>query len=87
MIGSHRVEAGNSGSFLAEFIWTCFELTLCRLVAVTGLFRIILDTTSPDFNVEGRQWRSSIVDVFYYYFGSLWTDDRVRSIFTRIRWR
>ncbi|KAJ7774854.1 hypothetical protein B0H16DRAFT_1508657 [Mycena metata] len=47
-----------------------------RLLAVTRLFRIILDVTSPSFNIEGRQWRSSIIEVFYRYFLALWADEK-----------
>ncbi|KAE9396073.1 hypothetical protein BT96DRAFT_997116 [Gymnopus androsaceus JB14] len=47
-----------------------------RLRAIVRLFRIILDVSSPAFTVEGRQWRSSITDVFYYYFSSLWADEK-----------
>ncbi|KAJ7172444.1 hypothetical protein C8R46DRAFT_149097 [Mycena filopes] len=47
-----------------------------RLLAVTRLFRIILDVTSPAFNIEGRQWRSSIIEVFYRYFSALWADEK-----------
>jgi hypothetical protein len=48
------------------------------LLAVNRLFRIILDVTSPNFNAEGRQWRPSIIDVFYHYFSAIWADGRVR---------
>lgn len=48
-----------------------------RLRAVTRLFRIILDVTSPAFSVEDRQWQSSIVDIFYYFFSAMWSDERV----------
>ncbi|KAJ7111596.1 hypothetical protein C8R43DRAFT_935944 [Mycena crocata] len=47
-----------------------------RLLAVSRLFRIILDVTSPAFNIEGRQWRSSIIEVFYRYFFALWADEK-----------
>ncbi|OBZ75571.1 hypothetical protein A0H81_04216 [Grifola frondosa] len=47
-----------------------------RLQAVMRLFRIIEDVTSPSFNVEDRQWRSSVIEVFYYFFSSMWIDDR-----------
>ncbi|KAJ7449837.1 hypothetical protein FB451DRAFT_1286715 [Mycena latifolia] len=47
-----------------------------RLLAVIRLFRIILDVTSPAFNIEGRQWRSSIIEVFYRYFFALWADEK-----------
>ncbi|GLB34930.1 putative response to drug [Lyophyllum shimeji] len=47
-----------------------------RLLAVTRLFRVILDVTSPSFNVEDRQWQTSVVDIFYYFFTSLWSDER-----------
>jgi hypothetical protein len=49
----------------------------CSFIAVTRLFRIILDVTSPAFNVEDRQWRSSVIDVFYYYFSAAWADEKV----------
>ena len=49
----------------------------CRFLAVTKLFRIILDVTSPFFRVEDRQWRSCVIDIFYRYFSALWEDDRV----------
>ncbi|KAJ7063344.1 hypothetical protein C8F01DRAFT_1132647 [Mycena amicta] len=47
-----------------------------RLLAVSRLFRIILDVSSPAFNIEGRQWRSSIIEVFYRFFFALWTDEK-----------
>ncbi|KAJ7235476.1 hypothetical protein B0H12DRAFT_1141671 [Mycena haematopus] len=47
-----------------------------RLLAVIRLFHIILDLTSPAFNIEGRQWRSSIIEVFYRYFFALWADEK-----------
>jgi len=49
----------------------------CSFLAVTRLFRIVLDVTSPFFHVEGQQWRSSIIEVFYRYFGAIWMDERV----------
>ncbi|KZT67735.1 hypothetical protein DAEQUDRAFT_712938 [Daedalea quercina L-15889] len=52
-----------------------------RLQAALRCFRVILDVTNPTFNVEGRQWRASVVIVFYRFFTCLWADDReeVRS--------
>ncbi|KAH9856975.1 hypothetical protein C2E23DRAFT_892456 [Lenzites betulinus] len=47
-----------------------------RLEAVVRLFRIIEDATSPAFVVEDRQWRSSVIDVFRYFFAALWEDER-----------
>ncbi|KAL0581716.1 hypothetical protein V5O48_000298 [Marasmius crinis-equi] len=47
-----------------------------RLSAVTKIFRLILDITSPAQTVEGRQWRSSITDGFYHFFGTLWSDEK-----------
>jgi hypothetical protein len=35
---------------------------------------MVSDVTSPAFNVEGRQWRSSVIEVFNYYFSALWAD-------------
>ena len=57
---------------------TCFG----SLQAITRLFRIIEDVTSPAFVVEDRQWRSSVIDVFRYFFGALWEDERVRATST-----
>ncbi|KAI0062284.1 hypothetical protein BV25DRAFT_1804358 [Artomyces pyxidatus] len=45
-----------------------------RLQAMKRLFRIILDVTNPAFNVEERQWRSSIICAFTYYFTAMWKD-------------
>ncbi|KAI1795782.1 hypothetical protein LXA43DRAFT_1163651 [Ganoderma leucocontextum] len=47
-----------------------------RLQAVVRLFRVVEDVTSPAFEVEDRQWRSSVIDVFRYFFAALWEDDR-----------
>ena len=38
---------------------------------------MVQDVTSPAFVVEDRQWRSCIIDVFRYFFGALWEDERV----------
>lgn len=38
---------------------------------------MILDVTSPFFQVEDRQWRSCVIEVFYRYFGALWMDEKV----------
>ncbi|KAG6814363.1 hypothetical protein H0H92_010949 [Tricholoma furcatifolium] len=45
-----------------------------RLLAITHLFRVILDVINPSFNIEDRQWRSSVADVFFYFFSSQWAD-------------
>ncbi|CDO71214.1 hypothetical protein BN946_scf184863.g9 [Trametes cinnabarina] len=47
-----------------------------RLEAVVRLFRMVEDTTSPSFDVEDRQWRSSVIDIFRYFFSALWDDER-----------
>ncbi|TBU65728.1 hypothetical protein BD310DRAFT_803111 [Dichomitus squalens] len=47
-----------------------------RLQAVVQLFRIVEDVTSPAFVVEDRQWRSSVIDVFRYFFAAMWEDER-----------
>lgn len=52
-----------------------------RLLGVNRLFRMISDVTSPAFNVEGRQWRSSVIEIFYHYFTALWADATVRAQF------
>ncbi|KAF9005681.1 hypothetical protein BDQ17DRAFT_364186 [Cyathus striatus] len=66
-----------------EVLHTWFDVTVPitrRLIAVTRLFRIILDVNSPLFDVEGRQWRSNVVDIFYFFFSAIWDDasDEVR---------
>ncbi|RXW20753.1 hypothetical protein EST38_g5104 [Candolleomyces aberdarensis] len=45
-----------------------------RLVTVNRLSRILADVTSPAFNIDGRQWRSSIGETFTTYFSVLWND-------------
>jgi hypothetical protein len=56
------------------------ECPIPSLRTVTRLFRVVLDVTSPDFNVEGRRWRPSIIDVFFYFFSALWADEQVNSL-------
>ena len=60
-------------------MFTMFTTCHGSLQAITRLFRIIEDVTSPAFVVEDRQWRSSVIDVFRYFFGALWEDERVRA--------
>lgn len=48
-----------------------------RLVTVNRLSRILADVTSPTFNIDGRQWQSSIGETFTTYFSVLWNDDQV----------
>ncbi|KAJ7582678.1 hypothetical protein C8J56DRAFT_1167735 [Mycena floridula] len=45
-----------------------------RLATVTRLFRVISDVNSPAFMIEDRQWRSSVTDIFFYYFSTIWRD-------------
>ncbi|KAF9227889.1 hypothetical protein BS17DRAFT_410421 [Gyrodon lividus] len=47
-----------------------------RLAGVVRLFRVIMDATSPAFQIEGRQWRSCVLDIFYCCFQSIWTDEK-----------
>ncbi|KAI0079929.1 hypothetical protein K474DRAFT_1638767 [Panus rudis PR-1116 ss-1] len=47
-----------------------------RLRSLSWLFRIVTDITSPAFAVGDRQWRASVIDVFYYFFSALWMDTR-----------
>ncbi|THU91128.1 hypothetical protein K435DRAFT_727522 [Dendrothele bispora CBS 962.96] len=47
-----------------------------RLIALARLFRIILDITDPTFTIEDLQWRVNICDIFYYYFKTLWSDEK-----------
>ena len=50
-----------------------------RLSGISRLFRIVSDVTSPAFSVEGRQWRSSVIEIFYVFFSTMWMDSSVRS--------
>ncbi|RDB21389.1 hypothetical protein Hypma_011626 [Hypsizygus marmoreus] len=63
-----------NGRFLAS--WPGFFQPAVGNDAVTRLFRIILDVTSPYFNVENRQWRSSVADIFYFFFSAMWGDQQ-----------
>ncbi|KAI0780831.1 hypothetical protein BD413DRAFT_500442 [Trametes elegans] len=47
-----------------------------RVQASVRLFRMVEDVTSPAFVVEDRQWRSSVIDIFRYFFAALWEDER-----------
>ncbi|KIL00116.1 hypothetical protein PAXRUDRAFT_821994 [Paxillus rubicundulus Ve08.2h10] len=47
-----------------------------RLTGVARLFPIITDVTSPAFQIDGRQWRSCVLDVFYHCFESMWMDEK-----------
>jgi len=58
-----------------------FEMLLkvfARLLALNRLFGMSLDITSPDFVVENRSWKHSVVELFYYVFEPLWVDEKVR---------
>ncbi|EPQ58100.1 hypothetical protein GLOTRDRAFT_72136 [Gloeophyllum trabeum ATCC 11539] len=57
-----------------------------RFQAVACLFRMILDVTSPSFMVEDRQFRSSFIDVFHYYFRALWADEKEEIRLTVDTW-
>ncbi|PCH38065.1 hypothetical protein WOLCODRAFT_136025 [Wolfiporia cocos MD-104 SS10] len=46
-----------------------------RLQGALRLFRMVLDVTSPYFDVEGRQWRTSATIIFQRFFSRLWMDD------------
>ncbi|TFK89146.1 hypothetical protein K466DRAFT_545801 [Polyporus arcularius HHB13444] len=61
---------------LLQHLFERFGSWELRMQAITRLFRIIEDVTSPTFVVEDRQWRSSVIDVFRYFFGALWEDER-----------
>ncbi|EJD06034.1 uncharacterized protein FOMMEDRAFT_119510 [Fomitiporia mediterranea MF3/22] len=46
-----------------------------QLSTATKLFQIILDVAKPSFTVEGRQWRSSVMEIFYRFFSCLWSSE------------
>ncbi|OAX44683.1 hypothetical protein K503DRAFT_196614 [Rhizopogon vinicolor AM-OR11-026] len=47
-----------------------------RLLALDRLFRMTSDIASPDFVVENRPWKHSVIDLFYYAFEPLWADGK-----------
>ncbi|KAF8522278.1 hypothetical protein BU17DRAFT_44873 [Hysterangium stoloniferum] len=47
-----------------------------RFQAVTRLFRILLDINSPSFEVQDRQWKTSVSDIINHFFCTMWLDDR-----------
>ncbi|EAU88627.2 hypothetical protein CC1G_12019 [Coprinopsis cinerea okayama7 len=47
-----------------------------RLRTVTRLARILNDVTSPAFFVDGRQWRSTVAEVFSTFFSLLWKEEK-----------
>lgn len=58
-----------------------FEMLLkafARLLSLDRLFGMSLDITSPDFVVENRSWKHSVIDLFYYAVEPLWVDQKVR---------
>lgn len=48
-----------------------------RLVGASRLFQIIVNIKSPEFEIEGREWRLCVLDIFYSYFQSIWSDPKV----------
>lgn len=59
-------------------------IILFRLLALNVIFQVVLDVTSPSFVVEGRQWRSSVTEIFFHFFGAIWSDDNVSAFFSII---
>ncbi|KAK7693413.1 hypothetical protein QCA50_002981 [Cerrena zonata] len=57
-----------------------------RMQSLSWLFRMVLDVTSPAFVLDDRQWRPSIIDIFYYFFSALWLDDREEIRLTVETW-
>ncbi|KAG1715706.1 hypothetical protein ID866_1469 [Astraeus odoratus] len=47
-----------------------------RLCGACRLFRVIMDVKSPAFRIEDRQWRLSVLDVFYFFFQLMWLDPK-----------
>lgn len=45
--------------------------------AATRLFQIILDVARPSFSAEGRQWRTSVMQIFLHFFSCIWSSDSV----------
>ncbi|KAI0054105.1 hypothetical protein FA95DRAFT_1480391 [Auriscalpium vulgare] len=72
VVDAHPFEVILSGPLSAGAPWqTRHAAPLRRL---DRLFRIVLDITNPAFNVEERQWRSSVSRVFIHYFTAMWQD-------------
>ncbi|KAF5358295.1 hypothetical protein D9756_001552 [Leucocoprinus leucothites] len=47
-----------------------------RVRSATRLFRVVQDVCNPGFDIDGRQWKSSIVEVFQSFFSLLWSDPK-----------
>ncbi|EMD38403.1 hypothetical protein CERSUDRAFT_113558 [Gelatoporia subvermispora B] len=57
-----------------------------RVQSVLRLFRVILDITNPSLAVGDRQWRSGLIDIFQYFFSSMWRDEREEVRLTVETW-
>ena len=62
-----------------SYFFFCSADGQSRMETVLRLFRVILDVTSPAFVVEDRQWGPNVIDIFHYFFSSMWNDDRVST--------
>ena len=48
-----------------------------RFDGTLRLFRMILDVNHPAFQIEDRQWRPSVIEIFNRYFACIWKDPTV----------
>ena len=48
-----------------------------RFDGTLRLFRMILDVNHPAFQIEDRQWRPSVIEIFNHYFSCIWKDPTV----------
>lgn len=51
--------------------------TPSRFDGTLRLFRMVLDVTHPAFQIEDRQWRPSVIEIFNHYFSCMWKDPTV----------
>lgn len=80
MIGFFPGVVGSDGASRTKVYKRHLPNRYHRLLAVTRLFRIMLDVISQNFTVEDRQWRSSVNDIFSYFFTARWADERARIL-------
>lgn len=48
-----------------------------RFDGALRLFRMVLDVINPAFQIEDRQWRPSVIEIFNHYFSCIWKDPTV----------
>ena len=73
---SHR-KSGKSGTMGGSILYASFTDVPPRFDGTLRLFRMILDVNHPAFQIEDRQWRPSVIEIFIHYFACIWKDPTV----------